>query len=138
MGKHAAATLLVYSRRCRADNRHLSYASRFERFECSRGDGRSAKVEFVRAGTLTAGDRPELYFFRVDTEEVTVGISGSALEEFQRQRRLSREEKVDLAGLHLQRQMQAGQPLDSRALYVHWDALLDLANELQIHNTRQP
>lgn len=138
MGKYGAGSLHVYSQPNEADNLHLSYASRFERFDCVRGDGSSAKVEFVRAGTLTAGDRPELYFFRVDGEEVTVGMSGNALEQLQRERRLTREEKIDVAGLHLKRQLQTGQPLDSRTLYVQLDALRELATELQIRTTRQP
>lgn len=79
---------------------------------------------------MTAGDRPELYFFRVGTEEVAVGISGEALEEFQGQRRLSREQKVDLAGLHLKKQMNKGRPLDSRTLYVQLPELQSLSQEL--------
>lgn len=138
MGKHGAPSLHVYSHPNEADNLHLSYEPRFERFECARGDGSSAAVEFVRAGTLTAGDRPELYFFRVNGEEVTVGISGNALDELQRERRLSREEKIDVAGLHLKRQLQASQPLDSQSLYVQLGGLRELAAELQIRTTRQP
>ena len=116
----------------------LSYVSRFERFECTGAEGSVATVEFVRAGTLTAGDRPELFFFRVNGEEVTVGLSGSALEELQRQRHLTREEKIDVAGLHLQRQLQTCRPLDARSLYVQLEGLRDLAAALQIRTTRQP
>ena len=60
----------------------MSYESRFERFEAAGPDGEQRAVEFRRAGFLTAGDRPELYFFRVAGDEVVVGISGSALEAF--------------------------------------------------------
>ena len=58
---------------------------------------------------MTVGDRPELYFFAVSGEEVVVAISGSALKKFEEtRRRLSREEKIDIAGLMLKRAMEAG------------------------------
>ena len=88
-------------------------------------------MEFRRAGFLTAGDRPELYFFRVAGDEVVVGISGSALQEFERgRRRLSREEKIDVAGLWLRRQIAAGTASDSRNLLVRERELAELAGEL--------
>lgn len=94
-------------------------------------DGRSHAVEFVKGGFLAAGDQPELFFFRVDGEQAIVGISGESLQQFQRRRRyLSREEKIDIAGLHLQRQVEAGQPLDSEHLYLRDRQLEALTAEL--------
>jgi hypothetical protein len=109
----------------------MSYESRFERFEAVGPDGVHRAVEFKRAGFLTAGDRPELYFFRVAGDEAVVGISGSALEKFEQgRRRLSREEKIDIAGLWLQRQIIAGATCDSHHLLVRGVELAELAGEL--------
>src|ERR1700676_3434241 len=110
----------------------MMYQPRFERFEVRGQDGRESIAEFLRAGTLTAGDRPELYFFRMAGEELAVGISGSALERFQRDRRLSREEKIDIAGLMLRRQFESGADLDSQNLFIRDEGLGDLAAELGI------
>ena len=41
-----------------------------------------------------------------------------------------REQKIDVAGRWLKRQMEAGSPLDSRSLYIQDDELANLANEL--------
>src|SRR5580693_6235555 len=109
----------------------MSYESRFERFEAAGPDGVQRAVEFKRAGTLTAGDRPELYFFRVAGDEIVVGISGSALQKFEQgRRRLSREEKIDVAGLWLRRQIVAGTHCDSHNLFVRDRELAELAGEL--------
>ena len=111
----------------------MSYESRFERFEAVGPDGEQRAVEFRRAGFLTAGDRPELYFFRVagGPEEVVVGISGSALQRFEQgRRRLNREEKIDVAGLWLKRQIVAGAPCDSSNLFLRDEQLAELAGEL--------
>ncbi len=60
-----------------------------------------------------------------------VGISGASLTRFERgRRRLTREQKIDVAGRWLERQMQAGLPLDSRSLYIQDDELANLAIEL--------
>ena len=60
-----------------------------------------------------------------------VGISGTSLTQFERGRsRLTREQKIDVAGRWLKRQMEAGSPLDSRSLYIQDDELANLANEL--------
>ena len=111
----------------------MSYESRFERFEALGPDGEQRAVEFRRAGFLTAGDRPELYFFRVAGEEIVVGISGSALQRFEQgRRRLSREEKIDVAGLWLKRQILAGAPCDSSNLFLRDVQLAELASELGV------
>jgi hypothetical protein len=99
-------------------------------------------VQFVRAGFLTLGDRPELYFFRITraagasegtTEDVAVGISGDALKRFERARRsLSREEKIDLAASLLKKNIEAGKSLDSNNLFIRDDELAALAGELGI------
>lgn len=137
MGSHTNQAGTIYSLAPRADNPALPYESRYERFECRGPEGQNWAVEFVRAGTLTAGDCPELYFFRANGEEVVVGISGAALEAFQKPRRLTREEKVDVAGLHLHKQIARGLPLDSRNLAICLDDLATLANELRLEIARR-
>ncbi|MFZ0634297.1 MAG: hypothetical protein WA755_18265 [Candidatus Acidiferrales bacterium] len=92
----------------------MAYESVFETFEAIGQDGRARKVVFKRAGFLAAGDQPELYFFEVNAESMVVGVSGDALQSWQREHRyLSREEKIDVAGLCLkQRIEQAEAPVD--------------------------
>jgi len=109
----------------------MTYEPLYERFEVVGSDGSRLETNFVRAGFLTQGDRPELFFFRVNGEETVVGISGLSLARFERGRnRLSREQKIDVTGLWLKRQMQAGLHLDSRSLYIQDDELANLASEL--------
>lgn len=106
----------------------------YERFLAVTPGGARRTVEFKKAGWVSTGDHPELYFFIVDhNEEVVVGLSGSALEAFQKSRRyLSREEKIDVAGLHLKRQIEAGRPLRVENLYVDASELAGLLRELGI------
>ncbi len=109
----------------------MRYESKYERFQVPGPDGTEHSVEFLKGGTLSAGDQPELYFFRVDDEEIVVGVSGRGLAEFQRaQRYLSREEKIDLAGLLLRRRIGEGAALVSDNLIVHGETLSALAREL--------
>jgi hypothetical protein len=109
----------------------VTYESLYEHFETVAADGERRKVEFVRAGFLTQGDRPELFFFRVNGEETVVGISGASLANFERgRRRLSREQKIDVTGRWLKRQIEAGKPLDSRHLYIRDHELANLVGEL--------
>jgi hypothetical protein len=109
----------------------MTHEPLYERFEVAGPHGRRVGVEFVRAGFLTQGDRPELFFFRVDGEETVVGVSGASLARFELGRcRLTREQKIDMAGRWLERQIEAGTPLDSRSLYIQDDELANLANEL--------
>src|ERR1017187_5905203 len=111
----------------------MTYEPLYERFEVAGPDGIRKQVEFVRSGFLAQGDRPELFFFRLHGEETVVGISGSSLTRFERgRRRLSREQKIDVAGRWLKRQIEAGAPLDSRSLYIQDDELANLANELNL------
>jgi hypothetical protein len=111
----------------------VKYEPRFERFEVQGPDGQFRSVEFRRAGFLTLGDTPELYFFAVAGQEAVVGISGSALKRFEQgRRRLSREEKIDLAGLWLKRQIEAGAALDSQNLFLRDEALAGMAGDLSI------
>jgi hypothetical protein len=116
----------------------------YERFEVVGPDGNRLEVHFVRAGFLAQGDRPELFFFRVTGagctcspseggEEAVVGISGSSLARFERGRScLSREQKIDVTGLWLKRQIEAGALLDSRSLYIQDHELANLASELHL------
>jgi hypothetical protein len=109
----------------------MTYEPLYERFEVVGPDGNRLEINFVRAGFLTQGDRPELFFFRVHGEEAVVGISGHSLTRFERGRnRLSREQKIDITGLWLKRQIEAGLHLDSRSLYIQDDELANLASEL--------
>lgn len=86
---------------------------------------------FKKAGFLALGDQPELHFFDVGGEETIVAISGQALREFQQRRRyLSREEKIDLAGLLLKRTIEAGVPLVSENLLIRDEDFARLASEL--------
>jgi hypothetical protein len=109
----------------------MTYEPIYERFEVVGPGGSRLEVNFVRAGVLTQGDRPELFFFRVNGEEAVVGISGLSLSRFEHGRsRLSREQKIDITGRWLKRQIDAGLPLDSRSLYLQDDELANLASEL--------
>jgi hypothetical protein len=120
----------------------MTYAPLFEQFEATAPEGGRRIAKFLRAGFLTLGDRPELYFFRVTpvgerpegrAEEVVVGLSGDALKRFERPRRsLSREEKIDLAGLLLKKNIEAGKTLDSNNVFIRDDELAALAGELGI------
>ena len=109
----------------------MTYEPLYERFEVVGPQGKRHSVEFVRSGFLTQGDQPELFFFRVDGEEAVVGISGRSLAHFERgRRRLTREQKIDLTGRWLKRQMEAGLRLDSSNLFIRDDELAKLASEL--------
>jgi hypothetical protein len=121
----------------------VAYEPLWERFEATAPSGARLAVQFLRAGFLTLGDRPELYFFRVthpadapeaSIHEIVVGLSGDALRRFQDQRRrgLGREEKIDVAGLLLKKSIEAGKSLDSNNLFIRDEALAALAAELRI------
>lgn len=110
----------------------MTYQAALESFRAVDPQGRSHAVEFQKAGFLTAGEQPELYFFLVDGEEVVVGLSGEALRDLQHGRRyLTREQKIDVAGLHLKRQLQAGKALLPENLYVRGE-LSELLKSLGI------
>lgn len=97
----------------------MAYELRYEKFAVVGPDGHEASVVFQKAGRLASGDQPELYFFDVDLKSVVVGVSGAALDEWQRSRRyLSREEKIDVAGLRLKWQMIAGGLVNADSLYI--------------------
>ncbi len=109
----------------------MAHEPLYERFEAVGPDGQRRSVDFKKAGFLTLGDQPEIYFFSVAGEEVIVGISGGTLRRFQRGRRyLSREEKIDLAGLLLKRKIEAGAALVSENLLIRDEELAGLASDL--------
>ena len=117
----------------------MKYEPRYERFTAVGPSGSTCNVEFLKSGFLAMGDKPELFFFRatgseavVGMKEVVVGISGDALRRFERSRpqRLSREEKIDITGLWLKRQCEAGAPLDSAHLLIRDEELAAMAGEL--------
>ncbi len=109
----------------------MAYEPRYAEFEATGPDGQRRAVKFRKAGVLASGDQPELYFFYVAGAEAIVGISGDALRRFHRGRRyLTREEKIDLAGLLLSRQIEAGTPLGSRNFLIRDEELAGLAGDL--------
>ena len=109
----------------------MTYEPLYERFEVLAAGGTRLDVKFIRSGFLAQGDRPELFFFEINREEAVVGISGASLARFESGRhRLSREQKIDVAGRWLKRQMEAGKPLNSGSLYIQDDELANLAIEL--------
>jgi hypothetical protein len=109
----------------------MNYEPIYERFEVTDANGHPLRVEFVRSGFLAQGDRPELFFYRVNGEDAVVGISGASLQRFEAGRpRLTREQKIDVTGRWLKRQLEAGAPLDSGHLYIRDDELANLASEL--------
>jgi len=109
----------------------VAYESAYEQFEAVGPDGLRRTVRFQKSGFLALGDQPELYFFRVAEADVIVGISGDSLRQFQRGRRhLSREEKIDLAGLLLKRCIEAGVLLVAEKLLIRDEELAALAGDL--------
>ncbi len=97
----------------------MPYQSAYEKFRVVGPEGHAREVAFKRAGSLVAGDHPELYFFEVDAQAVVVGVSGNALAQWQHARRyLTREEKIDVAGLWLKRRIVAGAELVPENLYL--------------------
>ena len=110
----------------------MKYEPLYERFSAVGPTGLTCEVGFLKSGFLAMGDKPELFFFRAAGDEIVVGISGDALRRFERSRpqRLSREEKIDVAGLWLKRQWESGAPLDSAHLLIRDEELRRLAREL--------
>ena len=109
----------------------MAYEPVYGRFEATGPNGPRRAVQFTKAGILALGEQPELYFFQVAGEEAVVGISSQALRRFQSGRRyLSREEKIDLAGLMLKRRIEAGMPLVSENLFIRDEELAALAGDL--------
>ena len=97
----------------------MAYATAFETFEATGRDGQSRKFSFKKAGFLAAGDQPELYFFEGSARPIAVCISGEALAAWQRAHRyLSREEKIDVAGLFLKKRIEEGRELTAEELRI--------------------
>src|SRR6266853_1685748 len=112
------------------DKINMTYEPLYERFEVLAAGGTRLGVKFIRSGFLAQGDRPELFFFQIDGEEAVVGISGASLARFEHgRRRLSREQKIDLAGRGLKGQIEAAMRLNSGSLYIRDDELANLASE---------
>jgi hypothetical protein len=112
----------------------VAYESVFEKFEAMGQDGIARPVVFKKAGVLSSGDRPELYFFGLDARSVIVCISGGGLAGWQNENRyLSRDEKIDVAGLFLKRKIEAGAELVPEDLRIERGQLESLLRELGIH-----
>jgi hypothetical protein len=111
----------------------VAYESVLEKFEAMGQDGIARAVAFKKAGVLSSGDRPELYFFDLDARPVIVCVSGGALAGWQNANRyLSREEKIDVAGLFLKRKIEAGTELVPEDLRIERGKLESLLRELGI------
>jgi hypothetical protein len=111
----------------------VAYESVFENFEAMGPDRIVRAAAFKKAGTLASGDQPELYFFEVDARPVIVCIGGAALLGLQRASRyLSREEKIDAAGLFLKRKIESGRELVPEDLRIEREELESLVRELGI------
>jgi len=112
----------------------VAYESVLEKFEAIGHDGIARAVAFKKAGVLSSGDRPELYFFDFDAQSVIVCVSGGALAGWQNENRyLSREEKIDVAGLFLKRKIEAGTELVPEDLRIERGEFESLLRELGIH-----
>ena len=111
----------------------MAYESAFETFAAASPDGVARKLSFKKAGTLAAGDRPELYFFEEGARSIVVCVSGEALEAWQRAHRyLSREEKIDVAGLFLKTRIEGGGELAAEELRIDGTELNELVEQLGI------
>ena len=111
----------------------MAYESVLEKFEAIGQDGAARAVAFKKAGVLASGDQPELYFFDVDTRKVIVCVPGEALAGWQGENRyLSREEKIDVAGLFLKRKIEAGTELKPEDLRIERSEYESLVHALGI------
>jgi len=111
----------------------MAYESAFEMFEATGQDGHARKFSFKKAGFLAAGDQPELYFFEGSVRPIVVCISGEALAAWQRAHRyLSREEKIDVAGLFLKRRIEEGGEITAESLRIDGPGLECLLQKLGI------
>ena len=62
----------------------MTYEPLYERFEVAGGQAAPVSaLSLSGQGFLAQGDRPELFFFRVNGEETVVGISGASLARFE-------------------------------------------------------
>jgi hypothetical protein len=111
----------------------VAYESVLEKFEVMGQDGIARAVAFKKAGVLSSGDRPELYFFDLDARPVIVCVSGGALAGWQGENRyLSREMKIDVAGLFLKRRIEAGTELVPEDLRIERGEFESLVRQLGI------
>jgi hypothetical protein len=109
----------------------VAYEPQYQSFRACGLGGQAKNVVFKKAGRLATGYQPELYFFEVDGSPVVVGVSGAALDEWQRFRRyLSREQKIDIAGLFLKQQVEAGEELVAEKLFIQGPQLEELIRAL--------
>jgi hypothetical protein len=103
----------------------VAYEPLYQQFRAWGPDRQARDAVFKKAGRLVAGDQPELYFFEIGGLPAVVGISGAALDSWQGSRRyLSREEKIDVAGLFLKQRIEAGEELVAERLFIQ-NAQLD-------------
>ena len=116
----------------------MAYDSVYENFEAIGKDGTPRRIAFKKAGTLASGDRPELYFFDVDAQPTIVCVSGDGLGGWQRANRyLSREEKIDVAGLFLKNKIESGTELLREDLKIERSELESLLQSLGIEGVRK-
>ncbi len=111
----------------------MAYESAFETFEVAGQDGQARKFSFKKAGFVATGDQPELYFFEESARPIIVCVSGEALAAWQNAHRyLSREEKIDVAGLFLKLRIEEGGALAAESLRVSESELEKLLGLLGI------
>jgi hypothetical protein len=109
------------------------YEARYEDFGVIAPTGQGCHIRFQKAGTLAAGDQPEIFLFEVDGRAVKVAISGEALRQFQQANRyLTREEKIDVAGLCLKTVIERGGEPVAADLSITAGQLAQLARELRL------
>jgi hypothetical protein len=110
----------------------VAYEPAYEAFTACTAEGRERSARFKRAGFLSLGDQPEVYFYIVDGSEIIVALSGDGLRQFQQppRRALSREEKIDITGLRLKKEIESGRELQN--LYIGGIELEELARELAL------
>ena len=111
----------------------MAYEPLYQSFRAWGPERQAKDVVFKKAGRLAAGDQPELYFFEVDGLPAVVGVSGAALDDWQRSRRyLSREEKIDVAGLFVKQRIEAGDELVAEKLFIRGPQLEELIRALDL------
>ena|SRR5208282_3507091 len=111
----------------------MAYESAYETFEAIGPDGQARKAVFKKSGFLAVGDQPELYFFDLGSRSIVVCVSGEALQDWQRGHRyLSREEKIDVAGLFLKQRIEEGRELAAEDLRIARSELESLLESLGV------
>jgi hypothetical protein len=109
------------------------YEPAYEEFEAARPEEQPRRVKFVKAGLLAGAEPTELYFFDAEGERLIVAVSSGALRAWQvAARYLSREEKIDIAGLYLKRRLEAESAPAAESLMLGEEELVECIHMLGI------